>query len=1025
MPGEASAPRRLRILDDEEVEALYGRPYFSPDDRAEYFAVTLAEQDLLRSLRGVSSQVAFLLQLGYFKAKQLFFTLRFEEVVEDVTYLLARYFPQVSRTDLEPLTKHTLLRQHHLILHLFGYRICAARERTQLAQRASQAARLGSKPVYVFREVLQSLTEQRLVAPGYTVLQDIVGAALTAEQTRLEVVLRRRLEPVECATLDRLLSAASGLHPLTQLKRDPKDFSLGDMRHEIERATDLRPLAHLAERLVPHLDISNEGIKYYASLVSYYSIFRLRQLSTHTAYLYVLCFAFHRYQRAHDHLLTCFLHKVKQYGDEAKAVAKERSAAQRAADQRDLPKAGAVLKLFTAEQIAGATPFSTVQAQAFALLDRPRLERVANHLAKAAQFDETALHWEHVDKLAPRFKRHLRPLLLAVEIAAAQPETPLLAAVAFLKMAFAKGQPLSKVAPGAVPTRCIPKRLRRYLYAQVGRGPRRLLADRYEFWVYRLLRHGLEAGDLSCRQSVRFRSFEDDLISTEEWQQHKDALIVTSGLPVLRQPIAEHLADLERQLEERLQVVNHRIAAGETPHFQITRRTPTLRWTLAYPRGSDPVNHPLFDLVPQRDIASIVHFVESRCPFLHIFDHLLPRYTKRAADNRVLCACLVAWGTNTGLGRMGETSDISYQALQDASDAFVRLETLGPANACIVNGIVALPITGHYDLGGLVHSSSDGQKFETRRPTFNARYGPKYFGLKKGVVAYTLVINHIPVNARIIGAHEHESHYVFDLLFNNATTLRPEVHSTDTHGTNEVNFALLHAFMYQFAPRYADLPEKVRTSLYGFQHPRQYADLTLRPAHKVNTELIVEEWDNILRILVSLARKTTTQSIIVSKLSSYARRNKTRRALWEYDAILRSLYLLDYIDSLPLRQHVQHALNRGENYHQLRRAVSYANFGKLRFKSEEEQQIWSECSRLLTNCIIYYNATVLSALLAHKEGLGDAAGVEALTHIALVAWQHVNLHGRHEFTKRPQPIDLAALVQQLAHHPIVPEDAEP
>lgn len=36
-----------------------------------------------------------------------------------------------------------------------------------------------------------------------------------------------------------------------------------------------------------------------------------------------------------------------------------------------------------------------------------------------------------------------------------------------------------------------------------------------------------------------------------------------------------------------------------------------------------------------------------------------------------------------------------------------------------------------------------------------------------------------------------------------------------------------------------------------------------------------------------------------------------------------SLYLLDYIDSPPLRQNVQHALNRGENYHQLRRAIAY------------------------------------------------------------------------------------------------------
>jgi hypothetical protein len=35
-----------------------------------------------------------------------------------------------------------------------------------------------------------------------------------------------------------------------------------------------------------------------------------------------------------------------------------------------------------------------------------------------------------------------------------------------------------------------------------------------------------------------------------------------------------------------------------------------------------------------------------------------------------------------------------------------------------------------------------------------------------------------------------------------------------------------------------------------------------------------------------LAVKTTTQSTIVSKLNAYARKNKTRQALWEYDNIL-------------------------------------------------------------------------------------------------------------------------------------------
>src|SRR6266498_2485505 len=244
------------------------------------------------------------------------------------------------------------------------------------------------------------------------------------------------------------------------------------------------------------------------------------------------------------------------------------------------------------------------------------------------------------------------------------------------------------------------------------------------------------------------------------------------------------------------------------------------------------------------------------------------------------------------------------------------------------------------------------------------------------------------------------------------------MHSTDTHGTNQVNFALLHVFGYQFAPRYRDIQEKVQKALYGFKHPTQYGAVRLKPVRKINPRLIVEEWEQMQRLFVSLALKTTTQHIIVGKLSAYPRKNKTRRALWEYDNIMRSLYLLDYIDSPHLRRNVQRALNRGENYHQLRRAVSYANFGKLRFQTEEEQQLWNECCRLITNCIIYYNASILSRVLAHKEAAGDRAGAELLTQVSPVAWQHINFYGRYEFTKGPTPINLDAIVEELAQHVI-------
>jgi TnpA family transposase len=82
-------------------------------------------------------------------------------------------------------------------------------------------------------------------------------------------------------------------------------------------------------------------------------------------------------------------------------------------------------------------------------------------------------------------------------------------------------------------------------------------------------------------------------------------------------------------------------------------------------------------------------------------------------------------------------------------------------------------------------------------------------------------------------------------------------------------------------------------TLYGFKHPSQYDKESLfKPASKANTKLILAEEDNIQHILASLALKVTRQSVIIAKLSSYPRKNRTKKALWELDNLRRSLHLL-------------------------------------------------------------------------------------------------------------------------------------
>ncbi len=73
--------KRLRILSNSEINDLYGRPQFSDEDRIEYFSLSTAEKLIIEDLRLLKSKVSFILKLGYFKAKHLFFAINFLDFI--------------------------------------------------------------------------------------------------------------------------------------------------------------------------------------------------------------------------------------------------------------------------------------------------------------------------------------------------------------------------------------------------------------------------------------------------------------------------------------------------------------------------------------------------------------------------------------------------------------------------------------------------------------------------------------------------------------------------------------------------------------------------------------------------------------------------------------------------------------------------------------------------------------------------------------------------------------------------------
>lgn len=250
----------------------------------------------------------------------------------------------------------------------------------------------------------------------------------------------------------------------------------------------------------------------------------------------------------------------------------------------------------------------------------------------------------------------------------------------------------------------------------------------------------------------------------------------------------------------------------------------------------------------------------------------------------------------------------------------------------------------------------------------------------------------------------------------NETDIQPNVNSTDTHGTTDINFALLELCGYSFAPRYKEL-NKRSNLFYTPKSPKEYnQNYALKSSGKIDTALILSEEKNIKRIIASIMMKTATVSTIVKKLFHSPKSNKTRKAIAEFNKIFRTKYLLNYIDDLSLRQSVQIALNRGESYHQLKKNVSFANNGKIRTKSETEQKIYQESSRLICSSIIYFNSYILSLFLKQKNKTNQVDEIEALKRVSPIAWTHLNLYGKYDFSKNNENLlmsDLEKIIETI------------
>jgi len=974
----------VRFLSDAQREQMSGFPAELEAESLDRF-FTLSDADLAQARRrhGDENRLGWALQLC--GLRMLGFC------PDDVTTAppaAVRFVARQLEVDPDVLDGYGLRAQtrtdhvSQVKAHL-GFRSATAGDLRQVGDWLAAEALVQDRPVVLFRLACERLHELRLVRPGLSVIeQSLVGAAREAARKETAGRVAHLATPERCRLLDGLLAvdAELGAARATWLRRSAVQASPPAMHDEMDKLVFLRALGAGEWDLPKVLPAKRVGAM--ARWAQTASNQALAQSAPERRYPALLAFGAERVVELTDELVELF----------DKLLADTNAKARLRLGEYNKSVAGAANdKVLLLAQIARLLldPGLADEERLGALFDAVPKDRLAAALADCERIARPANN-SHVDLLGDHYSRLRQCMPRFLEMLTFCSNRPGDELVEGIDVLRELNRTRRRKVPPDAPMGFVPKAWMPFVASGEDKVSRR-------FWELALLwrlRDDLRSGDVWVEGSRRYADPETYLLTPTAWADRRDDYCRA----VERAPAAkDRVAQLGRELDEEAASFATMLARGEGPV-----RLEGDRLVVGRDAGDDQpasvkrVKGLLAEVFPLVELTEVLIAVDAATGFSERLLHAAGTNSRSPAMLVHLYAAILAQATNLGPVAMARSSGLSYDQVAHATAWYLRHETLTPAIDDVVNHHHHLPATALWGDG--TFSSSDGQRFPVQVKAANSGALPRYFGFGRGLSVLTSVTDHYATfGTKVIPTHAREGLFALDEIFalrDRDSELAIAEHTTDTAGFTDLLFGVYDVVGLGFSPRIRDLADQRLWRLEDTAVPGLVGPLL---ANRVNVELIVAHWDDLLRLGASIHEGVVLPSLLLTKLQAFPRQNALARALQEHGRLVKTVFILRYLQRPEMRKRVGAQLNKGENLNGLRETVNFAHGGAIRHRQLVDQVTQALCLTLVVNCIAAFNAELLPSAVQALRAAGFDATDADVAHVGPTITEHISVHGRYYY----------------------------
>jgi TnpA family transposase len=507
----------------------------------------------------------------------------------------------------------------------------------------------------------------------------------------------------------------------------------------------------------------------------------------------------------------------------------------------------------------------------------------------------------------------------------------------------------------------------------------------------------MRSRDIHVAKSERWCDPRAKLLSGKAWEQQKIAVCRALNLSTDFDEEFGYLSSiLEDTYENVLQGLPKNDAVEIVKNSKGKQRIKLSRLEkIDEPESLKRLRDKVDSLMPRIDFPELLLEVDRMSSFTEECTHISDNNSRVDGVEISLCAVVMAEACNIGLEPLinEDSPQLTRNRLSWIQQNCIRAETISKANARLVDLHSKQPLAKKMGTGHI--ASADGVRFSCAVKTVNSGANKKYYGSKRGLTYYNFVSDqNTGFHGIVITGTLRDSLYLLDGMQDQQTSLDIKEIMTDTAGASEIIFALFWLLGYQFSPRLADVGG---ARFWRIDSKADYGVLNDISNHKISEATLRKHWEDILRTAASLKLGHVSASDLVRSLFRKNRPSGLAKALMNLGRIIKTLYLLRYIDSEEYRRHILIQLNKGESRHSLARTVYHGRRGEIYEKYREGQEDQLNTLGLATNAIVLWNTVYIQAAVEHLKAQGEVINEEDEAKLSPLGRKHINFLGHFSF----------------------------